>query len=414
MVTEGRESGTLSGGFSYTYPQNPTNLSPNITTLPGATSVTLSWTAAPGATMHGVRLSDNSGDNTPHYSGNNCSGVIAVCVNGWGATTFTATVVPGHSYTWWVQSASSCGSYGPQTPGATAHFSVSLPPTVLSIIPNNGTMAGGTSGTITGTNFRAGATVLIGGTAATIQSLTGTSIVATTGGFHACGVYNIVVTNSDGTSATLSYGYTYTTPPNPTNLSPNNATLPGATSVTLSWTAAPGATIYAVRLSDNSGDNTPHYSGNNCSGVIAVCVNGWGSTSFTATVVPGHSYTWWVQSGSSCGWYANQSAQATATFSVALIPLHAPTGLYKEASPSMSLVWTPPDNVTPADSVTYNLTLTGGTGYCSSGCLFHPGAPSWYTMGPSVGSGTFTWTLQAVSASRPYSGPVTGPPFTLP
>ena len=94
--------------------------------------------------------------------------------------------------------------------------------------------------------------------------------------------------------------------------------------------------------------------------------------------------------------------------------LHAPTALSNEAAPSRNLVWTPPDNLTPGDAVTYNLSLTGGTGTCASGCLFHPGAPSWYSIGPSVGSGSFSWTLQAVSASRPYAAPVAGPSFTLP
>ncbi len=94
--------------------------------------------------------------------------------------------------------------------------------------------------------------------------------------------------------------------------------------------------------------------------------------------------------------------------------LHAPTALSNEAAPSRNLVWTPPDNLTPGDAVTYNLSLTGGTGICASGCLFHPGAPSWYSIGPSAGSGSFTWTLQAVSASRPYAAPVAGPSFTLP
>ncbi|HTS03562.1 MAG TPA: hypothetical protein VMN04_13640 [Thermoanaerobaculia bacterium] len=93
--------------------------------------------------------------------------------------------------------------------------------------------------------------------------------------------------------------------------------------------------------------------------------------------------------------------------------LHAPTALSSEAAPSRNLVWTPPDNLTSGDAVTYNLSLTGGTGTCASGCLFHPGAPSWYSIGPSAGSGSFTWTLQAVSASRPYAAPVAGPGFTL-
>jgi hypothetical protein len=94
-------------------------------------------------------------------------------------------------------------------------------------------------------------------------------------------------------------------------------------------------------------------------------------------------------------------------------PLDPPTGLYKEASPSRNLVWTPPDNLSPSDAVTYNLRITGGTS-CASGCLYHPAAPSWYTMGSQIGAGSYTWQLQAVSATRPYSPPVNGPPFTMP
>ena len=47
--------------------------------------------------------------------------------------------------------------------------------------PNNGTAAGGTAVTITGTNFSAGATVTFGATAATnVVVASGTSITATT------------------------------------------------------------------------------------------------------------------------------------------------------------------------------------------------------------------------------------------
>ena len=93
--------------------------------------------------------------------------------------------------------------------------------------------------------------------------------------------------------------------------------------------------------------------------------------------------------------------------------LDPPTGLNKEASPSRNLVWTPPDNLSPSDAVTYNLWITGGAN-CVSGCLYHPAAPSWYTMGSQIGAGSYTWQLQAVSATRPYSLPVNGPPFTMP
>jgi hypothetical protein len=56
----------------------------------------------------------------------------------------------------------------------------------------------------------AGATVSLGGTAATgVTVVSSTSITATTAA-HAAGTVNVVVTNTDGQSGTLSGGYTYT------------------------------------------------------------------------------------------------------------------------------------------------------------------------------------------------------------
>ncbi len=84
-------------------------------------------------------------------------------------------------------------------------------PTVTSITPNTGTTAGGTSVTIAGTGFVAGATVSLGGTAATaVNVVSSTSITATTPA-HAAGAANVVVTNSDAQAGTLTNGYTYTT-----------------------------------------------------------------------------------------------------------------------------------------------------------------------------------------------------------
>ena len=64
--------------------------------------------------------------------------------------------------------------------------------------------------TVTGTGFLAGATVTLGGTAATsVTVVNSTSITATTAA-HAAGAVNVVVTNTDGQSGTLTNGYTYT------------------------------------------------------------------------------------------------------------------------------------------------------------------------------------------------------------
>src|SRR5438105_496302 len=121
------------------------------------------------------------------------------------------------------------------------------PPTVSAISPNSGTAAGGTAVTITGTNFLAGATVSLGGTAATgVTVVSSTSITATTAA-HAAGTVNVVVTNTDAQSGTLTNGYTYTgTNPAPTvsAITPNSGSTGGGTRVTITGTGfLAGATV---------------------------------------------------------------------------------------------------------------------------------------------------------------------------
>jgi hypothetical protein len=77
-------------------------------------------------------------------------------------------------------------------------------PTLSSITPTSGSTAGGTSVTLTGTGFVAGASVSFGGSAATnVVVVSSTSITAKTPA-HAAGTVGVTVTNPDGTSATLS------------------------------------------------------------------------------------------------------------------------------------------------------------------------------------------------------------------
>ena len=120
-------------------------------------------------------------------------------------------------------------------------------PTISSIAPNAGPGSGGTAVTITGTGFLPGATVSFGGTAASgVNVVSGSSITATTPA-HAVGAVNVVVTNSDGQSGTLSNGYTYnTTNPAPTvtAVSPTSGSTAGGTAVTITGTGfLSGATV---------------------------------------------------------------------------------------------------------------------------------------------------------------------------
>jgi len=84
-------------------------------------------------------------------------------------------------------------------------------PTVTSVTPASGDIAGGTAIAIAGTDLQAGATVTVGGTPATSVVVSPpTSITANVPGAAAAGAADVVVTNPDGQMATLSNGFTYT------------------------------------------------------------------------------------------------------------------------------------------------------------------------------------------------------------
>ena len=82
-------------------------------------------------------------------------------------------------------------------------------PTVSSIAPTSGTVAGGTGVTITGTNFVTGAMVSIGGVAATSVMVVNAQTITATTGAHGAGAVDVVVTNPDTQTDTLPNGFAY-------------------------------------------------------------------------------------------------------------------------------------------------------------------------------------------------------------
>jgi hypothetical protein len=91
-------------------------------------------------------------------------------------------------------------------------FPVSVPsplPAITTLSPTSGSTAGGTTVTINGANFQSGATVKIGGIAATsVVFVSSTRITAHTPA-HATGTAAVVVTNPDANAATLANGFFY-------------------------------------------------------------------------------------------------------------------------------------------------------------------------------------------------------------
>ncbi|MHC5081434.1 MAG: IPT/TIG domain-containing protein [Planctomycetota bacterium] len=91
----------------------------------------------------------------------------------------------------------------------------SPPPSVTSISPDFGPSTGGTAVVITGANFQPGATVTIGAFPAQAAVASATQINGTTGIASSLGAtttLDVIVTNPDTQSGSLSPGFTYTVP----------------------------------------------------------------------------------------------------------------------------------------------------------------------------------------------------------
>lgn len=87
-------------------------------------------------------------------------------------------------------------------------------PTITSVQPASGPTGGGTTVTITGTDFEAGATVTFGGVAGTVTALGATTISVVTPPSSA-GVVDVTVANVDTGTATSSTAFTFVSPPAP-------------------------------------------------------------------------------------------------------------------------------------------------------------------------------------------------------
>jgi hypothetical protein len=89
----------------------------------------------------------------------------------------------------------------------TQGYSFVVAPSISNVTPSSGTLSGGTTVTIKGTNFVSGAQVLVGGQQAVVQSLTSASITAVVPA-NAAGTSPVAVVNPDGQSSnTLIFTY---------------------------------------------------------------------------------------------------------------------------------------------------------------------------------------------------------------
>ena len=281
-----------------------TSITPNTGTTNGGTSVAITGTGfLAGATVKlggtaatGVTVVSSTSitATTPAHA----AGAVSVVVTNTDAQ--TGTLTNGYTYT-----------------------TTNPAPTVTSITPNSGTINGGTAVTVTGTGFLAGATVKLGGTAATgVTVVSSTSITATTPA-HAAGAVSVVVTNTDAQTGTLTNGYTYTTTnpaPTVTSITPNSGTINGGTAVTvtgtgflagatvkLGGTAATGVTVVS---STSITATTPAHA----AGAVSVVVTN--TDAQTGTLTNGYTYTTTGGGGTIAFVQVNAATPQTASASV--------------------------------------------------------------------------------------------------
>jgi hypothetical protein len=116
-----------------------------------------------------------------------------------------------------------------------------LPPNITSISPPTGSTTGGTSVTITGTNFTGATSVTFDGLDATSIDVANSTTITCITPAHSAGAVNVIVTTIGGPSGAFS-SFTYITPPNITGISPLVGSTTGGNSITITGTNFTGET----------------------------------------------------------------------------------------------------------------------------------------------------------------------------
>jgi hypothetical protein len=116
--------------------------------------------------------------------------------------------------------------------------------TVTGVAPDAGLTNGGTSVTIFGTGFAAGASVIFGGLPASSVNVINSTNLTAVAPPSTFGAVSLLVTNADGQAVLLTNAFIYVTPP------VVRAITPSAGAISLAWSATAGQT-YQVQFTTN-------------------------------------------------------------------------------------------------------------------------------------------------------------------
>ena len=209
----------------YTYNSKPSvaSISPDAGLPAGGTSVSVTGANFTGATAVNFGTTAGTG-----LVVNSATSISITSPAGTSGTTVDVTVV---------------SSNGTSATGPADKFTYEGVPTVTGVSPNTGPTTGGTSVTVTGTNFTDATAVNFGATAGTglvVNSATSISITSPPG---TAGTIDVTVTTPVDTSATSrADDFTYVAPPTVTDVSPGAGPAAGGTAVSITGTNFTGAT----------------------------------------------------------------------------------------------------------------------------------------------------------------------------
>ena len=160
---------------------------------------------------------------TVTVGGNPCSGLTV------SSSTALNCIVPSHTTGAVTVTVTNPDS---QTTSAANFYTYRVPPAISSLAPSSGAVAGGTTVTLVGTGFVAGATVMFGGAQCIAPIVnSSTSLTCTTPSFPS-GTANVVITNPDGQVSNPSI-FTYMPMPLVTSVAPNMGPVSGGTTITI-------------------------------------------------------------------------------------------------------------------------------------------------------------------------------------
>ncbi len=263
-VTSSGGTSTTSAPFTYVSAPSVTSVTPNTGPPAGGTNVTIT-----GSNFTGATTVNFGGSPAGSFTVSGPNQITATSPAGTGTVDVTVTT-PG----------------GTSAPSRADQFSFLSAPTVTNVSPNAGPPAGGTSVTITGTNFTGATAVRFGGIAAASFAVNSASQITATSS-AGTGTVDVTVTTSGGTSASSAADqFSYASAPTVTSVNANGGPAAGGTNVTITGTNFTGAT--AVRFGSTAASSFRVVSATQ---IAAISPPGIGAVDVTVTTSSGTSAT---------------------------------------------------------------------------------------------------------------------------